>query len=515
MKLTNLSYLTPQTCAWPAWQATIPGPELIHACHHLKNLDAQLLTLWGGDERPAAGFVLHLVFVVWESGTVYLRCNLSAAAPAYPDISVIFPAANRMQRALYDLLGIIAENGDDQRPWLRHASWPADVFPLRNDMALTAEYPNLTDHYSFVRVSGEGVHEIPVGPVHAGIIEPGHFHFQVVGEQVLRLEQRLAYTHKGIAKCFQQCSFSDGAKLAGRVSGDSTVAYAYAYSMAVENLQSTGITPRAAYLRAVLLELERIINHLGDLGALGNDAGLEFGFTQFSLLKENMVRLNQQLFQHRYCMDIIVPGGVSCDINAAGSVALSQQIDQLEKEIKRLKNIYDEHNGLQDRFSTTGIVSITTAKELGVLGLVARASGLQHDWRVQLPTPPYSVLNTKLCFETTGDVAARVNIRFCEIMESIRLIQTLLEKLPAGNIFQNLTPNVAAGRIGFGCVEGWRGPVFVSVCSDLDNKIRWAHAHDPSWQNWPALEHAIFDNIVPDFPLINKSFNLSYSGVDG
>lgn len=522
MKLTDLKYLTPYPCNWPAWQGIIPREELINACHHLKKLDAQLLTLWGSDERQfnnthsdkGFGFVLHLLFVIWDSGTIYLRCDLSAITPVYPDISAIFPAAIRMQRAVYDLLGMKAENAYDQRPWLRHAAWPADVFPLRNDIALTAEYANFPDHYSFVRVSGEGVHEIPVGPVHAGVIEPGHFRFQVVGEQVLRLEERLAYTHKGIAKQFQQRNFADGAKLAGRISGDSTVAYAYAYSMAVENLQQIDVPPRAAWLRAILLERERIINHLGDLGALGNDVGLNFGLVQFLRLKEDMVRLQQQLFHHRYCMDVIIPGGVACDIDEAGILALLQQIKQLEKEIKQLKNIYDEHNGLQDRFIGTGIVSATTAKELGILGMAARASGLKNDWRVQFPATPYQQLNTHLCVETTGDVAARVNIRFHEIAVSLRLLNSLLKQSPSGDLLQSLPTYTAAGTIGFGCVEGWRGPVIIIVCSNSDGQIQWVHAHDPSWQNWSALEYAIASNIVPDFPLINKSFNLSYSGHD-
>lgn len=516
MKLSDLKYLTATPCAWPAWQGTLPREELVSICQHLKKMDAQLLALWGSDERAIKDcFVLHLLLVIWDAGTVYLHCDLSASTPVYSDISATFPAAARMQRAVYDLLGIQAENAADQRPWLRHAAWPADVFPLRNDVALMAEYPNLADHYSFVRVSGEGVHEIPVGPIHAGIIESGHFHFQVIGEQVLRLEERFAYAHKGIGKQFQGRNFFEGAKLAGRISGDSTVAYAFAYSMAIENLLSLIVPARAVWLRAILLERERIINHLGDLGALGNDTGLSFGLSQFSRLKEDAVRLNLQLFQHRYCMDVIVPGGVTADIDQAAVCALLQQLEHIENETVLLQNIYAEHNGLQDRFATTGILALTTAKELGILGLAARASGLKQDWRMQFPAPPYTEVPINLCFETAGDVAARVNVRFREITESCRLLRLLLENLPAGNVIQTVHPATVSEKPGFGCVEGWRGPIVIIVCSHQDAKIKWAHTQDPSWQNWPALEHAIGGNIVPDFPLINKSFNLSYSGQDG
>jgi Ni,Fe-hydrogenase III large subunit len=421
-----------------------------------------------------------------------------------------------MQRAIFDQLGLLAQGADDHRKWLRHDAWPADVFPLRKDVAasskLQAPSPNLDD-YPFVQVQGEGVHEIPVGPVHAGTIEPGHFRFSVVGETVLRLEQRLGYKHKAIEKRFEAMTQAEGARLAGRVSGDSTVAYAWAYAMALE--AAAGVTPpsRAAWLRALLLERERIANHLGDLGFLGNDAALSFGFAQFLRLKEEWLRTNHDLFGHRYLMDAIVPGGTACDVAQPGAERMLREQESLEKTVVRLKSIYDEHAGLQDRFINCGRVAPELAARLGLVGFAGRASGQAWDLRCQYPCAPYPDLDVRMATHRNGDVAARVTVRFEEIFESLRLSRLILDRLPAGAIAVHL-PEAPAGAFGVGWVEGWRGEVFVALEAGEGGHIERCHPHDPSWHNWPVLEHAVIGNIVPDFPLINKSFNLSYSGHD-
>ena len=255
------------------------------------------------------------------------------------------------------------------------------------------------------------------------------------------------------------------------------------------------------------------MNHLGDLGALGNDAGLSFGLTQFSILKENMLRLNAQLFGHRYLMDTIIPGGVTTNISSKDIKQLSTEIEILKASVSKLRQIYADHQGLQDRFVTTGVVTEGLAKQLCLLGLTARASGLGLDWRKQFPGAPLDTLGINISSESAGDVAARVSVRFNEVAESLRLIELMLDKLPEGHIHAPL-PKLININIGFGCVEGWRGPVFFAVCNRDENHIRWSHYHDPSWQNWPALEYAVLGNIVPDFPVINKSFNHSYSGHD-
>ncbi len=417
-----------------------------------------------------------------------------------------------MQRAVYDLTG--AQSGsDDQRPWLWQASWPVDQFPLRRDFVASPKWQPGIEDYSFVKVTGDGVHEIAVGPVHAGTIEPGHFRFQVVGEKVLRLEERLGYVHKGIEKRFEGMSLADGARLAGRISGDSTAAYAWAYAQAVESVCALQAPPRAAWLRALLVERERLANHLGDLGYLGNDGGFAFGLAQFARLREDVVRLNGAAFGHRLLMDCIVPGGVARDLEAAHALALGAQCDAILREIAVLRDIYDEHAGLQDRFRTCGIVTSTLATTLGISGLAARASGIGRDLRCDFPVAPYDKLGVRIATRSEGDVAARVAVRFDEAIESLRLIRIILDAMPEGDTRAAL-PDAPAFRLGVGCVEGWRGPVLIAVETGTDNVIRRCHPHDPSWENWPVIEHAVIGNIVPDFPLINKSFNLSYSGHD-
>ena len=292
-------------------RGSVDASQFREGCAQVHHEGGRLVALWGSDERAAgAGYALHAALVS-SAGLLCLTLPVSAERPAYPDISDLFPAASRMQRAVADLLGLHASGADDQRKWLRHASWPGNVHPLRKDFDGRCTFPAETDGYPFVTVTGDGVHEIPVGPVHAGIIEPGHFRFSIIGDRVLRLEERLGYKHKGIEKRFESMSPEQGAKLAGRVSGDSTVAYAWAYAMAVESI--AGITPpdRALWMRALFLERERIANHLGDLGYLGNDVALSFGFAQFWILKEQVLRNNAALFGHRYLMDRIIPGGVA------------------------------------------------------------------------------------------------------------------------------------------------------------------------------------------------------------
>jgi len=438
---------------------------------------------------------------------------LHAAETTYPNLSDLFPAANRMQRAAADLTGVRAQD-TDTRPWLRHAAWPADYFPLASGGAEVPRGGELrSDDYAFVRVTGDGVHEIPVGPVHAGIIEPGHFRFSVVGEKVLRLEERLGYVHKGIEQLFLRLPLIAGQRLAARISGDSAVAYSWAYCQALEGLAASTIPVRAAYLRALALEAERIANHLGDLGALGNDAGFAFGLAQLSRLKELWLRATQKALGSRYLLDFVVPGGVAVDAGREAVEELAACARAVDAEVKVVRDIFDEHAGVRDRFVGTGIVTSDLATRLGLVGLAARASGVARDLRVDLPSEPYARLGARKIVRTEGDVAARVAVRFDELTESARLVTSIAADLPSGSVRTDIvTP--PAGTTAIGAVEGWRGPVLVALTAGEDGSISRCHPHDPSWQNWPALEHAIIGNIVPDFPLINKSFNLSYSGHD-
>jgi len=297
------------------------------------------------------------------------------------------------------------------------------------------------------------------------------------------------------------------------VSGDSTVAFAWAYCMALESAWQCDIPQRAVWLRALMLERERVANHLGDLGALGNDAALGFGLAQFSRLREDWQRLSGAAFGHRFMMDSVVPGGVAIDPTPSLLIRLTQQCDAIECEVRCLRTIYDDHAGLQDRFLTTGRVSPELAAQLGLTGLAGRASAQAFDLRCDQAWPPYDQLEVKMATQRDGDVAARVAVRFDETLESLRLLRRLCTDAPAGAIrVDMMAPGVSS--IGLGWIEGWRGEVQVALEVSATGHIVRCHCHDPSWQNWPALEHAVMGNIVPDFPLINKSFNLSYSGHD-
>jgi Ni,Fe-hydrogenase III large subunit len=467
---------------------------------------ARLLALWGST-TPA----VHMI-VLLPDGAVVASARVHSTTTAFPGIEDVYPAASRLQRAMRDLLGIATTDADD-RPWLRHAAWAPDAWPLaRRDEP--AAVSHAVDDYRFVRVDGDGVHEIAVGPVHAGIIEPGHFRFSVVGEKVLRLEERLGYVHKGIERRFTELPIHEGHRLAARVSGDSAVAFSWGYCQALEGMTDTTIPARAAWLRALALELERIANHLGDLGALGNDAGFAFGLSQFLRLKEGLLRATATALGQRYLNDYVVPGGVRADLSAAGAAALAEQATVLMQEVRRLRDIYDEHSGVRDRFVGAGTVTPELATRLGLLGLAARASGQPFDLRVDLPCEPYRELGSSKSSAEGGDVLARVAVRFDETLESLRLVRAILARLPAADALTVAVPVPGDGAFGIGLVEGWRGPVAVALETGAAGAIRRCHPHDPSWNNWPVLEHAIIGNIVPDFPLINKSFNLSYSGHD-
>ncbi len=471
----------------------------------------QLLALWAAEDPADSSTVILRAALLWDLGVLVLELPVRDGA-TYPGLQEIFPAASRMQRAAFDLFGARSDDADT-RPWIRHAAWQADRFPLRSAASLPPPPANVVDTYEFVRVEGDGVHEIAVGPVHAGTIEPGHFRFSVVGEKVLRLEERLGYVHKGIERRFTQLTALEGHRLAARVSGDSAVAFSWAYCQALETLSGCVIPRRAQFLRGLCLEIERIQNHLGDLGALGNDAGFAFGLSQFSRLKEELLRTVEAALGQRYLFDAIVPGGTTVDLSADGSRALASRMARLAAETLHLKDIYDEHSGVRDRFVGAGQVSPELARRLGLTGLAGRASGQAFDARIDLPWPPYEAIVPAKMVHQEGDVAARVAVRFDELVESCQLIQLMLERLP-GEAHRVEAGIPAPHTLGIGLIEGWRGPVFVALEADPNGMIRRCHPHDVSWQNWPVLEHAILGNIVPDFPLINKSFNLSYSGHD-
>jgi len=489
----------------PIWHAPVDAATWPALATAAAGDGGRLLALWATGRQA-----VHAAYAFAE-GALWAELALDGDA-SYPDLAATIPCAARMQRAAADLCDVHPLAASDTRPWLDHGAWTAPQPLSGRPATVDSDRPRAAGDYPFVRVEGDGVHEIPVGPVHAGIIEPGHFRFSIVGEKVLRLEERLGYVHKGIERRFTELAPLEAHRLAGRVSGDSTVAFAWAYCMALESALGIDAPPRAQWLRALMLERERVANHLGDLGALGNDAALSFGLAQFSRLREDWQRASKASFGHRLMMDAAVPGGVARDLDTAQLVQMSKHCDAIEAELRTLRAIYDEHAGLQDRFIGTGRATPDLARHLGLTGLAGRASGQPQDLRCDHPWPPYDTLKPRRAQSSQGDVAARVAVRFDELFESLRLIRDLLSTLPAGGVCS--APTAAQGDArGAGWVEGWRGEVFVAL-ELRGGAIHRCHCHDPSWQNWPVLEHAVIGNIVPDFPLINKSFNLSYSGQD-
>jgi Ni,Fe-hydrogenase III large subunit len=367
--------------------------------------------------------------------------------------------------------------------------------------------------YPFVKAYGQGVYEIPVGPVHAGIIEPGHFRFQAVGELILNLEERLGYVHKGIEKIAEDRTPESLARLAGRISGDTTVGHCWAACRAMEQAAGIEIPNRAALIRGILAERERVANHLGDMGAICNDVAFVFAQMQFTRLRELWLRINATVFGHRLLMDRIVPGGVVCDVSETSCALIKQDIVQLRKELSDIMPAIDLNSSLEDRLYTAGYLSPEIAAAFGTLGYVGRASGQDKDVRRDAPYAPYDQATFKVALEDQGDIASRFWVRYKEINAALKLIEQFIAQLAAGDIVSEWqTPQ--AGSEGLGIVEGWRGEITAYIRFDADNKITRFYPRDPSILNWPALEKLTLNNIVPDFPVCNKSLNGSYSGND-
>ena len=495
---------------------TIPREKFAEAARILKKKYALLAAEWATDETTfGEGFC---VFACYRWGREYaiVRSELPADDPRFPSITKKYLPAYRFERQMQSLMGVIPTGHPDMRPWIKFEDWPENLFPLRKTFDALTPMPRVEGEYQWIRAAGEGVYEIPVGPVHAGIIEPGHFRFQAVGEMIVNLEERLGYVHKGIEKKFESLSWKDGVKLAGRVSGDTTAAHSIAYSIAVESMTGCIIPERAHWIRALFLERERIANHLGDIGSICNDAAFAFMLYQFSRLRELVLRTNHRLFGHRFMMDRVLPGGVAADIYEKGKREILAELETVSRDFERLVVIYDESSSLDDRVRDTGILKPEKARELCVVGVVARASGMNLDCRIFNPFPPYDQydrLELDVPVKVTGDVHARTLVRIEEIRESIRIIRYILENMPDGPIYVDPgTP--LPGTAGFAAVEGWRGEIIYWLQAGPEGEVNRCMVRDPSSLNWLGLEQAIPGNIVPDFPLCNKSFNQSYSGHD-
>ena len=434
-----------------------------------------------------------------EFGVLSVECE----GKRFPSVGQSHPPAIRLERAIRDLWGLEPEGLADTRSWLDHGKW------------IGSATTRAAESYAFLTAEGESLHQIAVGPVHAGIIEPGHFRFTANGEAVVRLEARLGYVHKGTERLMEGAPVDRAAVLAGRVSGDSTVAYALAFARAIEAAHAIDVPRRAAWLRALMGELERLANHFGDIGAICNDAAFAMMHAQCGHLREQVLRVADRCFGHRLMMDQVVPGGVRRDLQDDGKDLVRTLLRECRGRFPELIELYDNTASLQDRTIDTGVLSPALARQFGCGGYVGRASGRSFDARRSPGYPPYDVLQFETPVRQEGDVDARIWIRILEVEQSLALIEQILHELPPGPIDQPPGTLAAAnGREGMALVEGFRGDVLVWLRTGADGNIERCHLRDPSWFQWPVLEAAIEGNIVADFPLCNKSFNCSYSGHD-
>lgn len=456
-------------------------------------------------EGCAAGH--HDLSALWaDQGRVRMALNgegrrailsLKTENGAYPSVSAHHAPALRLERAMRDLHGVQPVGLPDARPWLDHGRWPG-----RESAA----------PYELLRVEGDDLHQVSVGPIHASTIEPGHFHFAASGETVVRLEQRFGYAHKGVERLLEGADVARGARIVGRISGDSTVAYAWAFGRAVEAALGWSIPLRAVLLRGILAELERLSHHINDVGGICNDASVLTINARCTLQREDVLTVAAACFGHRLMMDCVVPGGVAIDLSPDGISQIRSLLARLEETRAEVLRVYDGLPSLQDRTITTGIARPELVRQYAAGGFVGRASGRAFDARKSFPYAPYDQLDFELRTRTGGDVDARLLVRIDEIVESLGMVRQLLDRLEPGDI-RSKPPAFVAGE-GAALVEAFRGDAFISVTLDGAGRLGRVHLRDASWFQWPILEAAIEGNIIADFPICNKSFNCAYSGHD-
>jgi Ni,Fe-hydrogenase III large subunit/Ni,Fe-hydrogenase III component G len=480
-------------------------------------LGARLMSLFGSDERARTGsfFVHHLWFLPGLRTFLRMSAPVDPATPSYPSIAAKHPAANWFEREVMDFFGLTPEGHPNPQRVALHEDWPDGAWALRKDFPFGAAVPRVAgESHPFRPVTGEGVFEVPVGPVHAGIIEPGHFRFGVAGEPVLYLQLRLFYVHKGTEKRFEQIPWPHALFLAESISGDTAVGHALAFAHAIERLAGVEVPARARALRVVLLELERMYNHVADIGAVATDVAFTVPASHAQALREGLVRFQERLFGTRLLRGTIALGGVKHDLSPQGGVDLQAHIRRLETEFDDLIAMLIDAGTFTDRVDATGILTPQAARDLGVVGMAARASGVDGDLRRDHPHDAYEGLHFEVPIEDGGDVRARLMVRAREVEQSFSILHQLLDAMPQTPLVAPFPRTLPVSASALGWVEAWRGPCTHWVATDERGELARVKVTDPSFLNWPGLIHAVPGNIIPDFPVINKSFNLSYSGND-
>ncbi|MCP9473583.1 MAG: NADH-quinone oxidoreductase subunit C [Nitrospira sp.] len=497
-------------------------PAVAQYLHHHPRWHGRLALLWAVDDRPMReGASLHYLFALDNARQwVVLSIELEGDDRLFPSITPHLHAAQWYEREIRDMFGLIPTGHPDLRRLVRHEQWPKGTHPLQKRFPWDKVLDRQQGEYSFLHIEGEGVFEVPVGPIHAGIIEPGHFRFSVAGEPIMQLELRHFWKHRGVEKLFEQRTLMDAVPLAERVSGDTTVGHSLAYCQAVETLMGLEVPRRGRFLRSLFLELERLHNHLGDVGAICNDTAYSLPHAHCGRLKEQVMQLNDRLSGSRFLRGVNRVGGVTIDLTPNHLTDIPKELGRLEQDFSELESIIAANSSLIDRLETTGVLTARTARDHAAVGVVGRASGLDYDLRRDRPFAAYDELAVKVATYHYGDVRARMRVRMDEIHESIRLVAQLCATMPAGSIaaepgLDSKVPKTPkAGEWALSAVEGWRGEILYMVMAGENGTIHRCKVRDPSFVNWPAIQWAVVGNIIPDFPLINKSFNLSYAGND-
>jgi Ni,Fe-hydrogenase III large subunit/Ni,Fe-hydrogenase III component G len=495
---------------------SVKGNDFAAVCDVMqKRLNSSVMMFFAEDMRAEfKKFVLYCVFLNEQKHSwVVVHRDVLPDEPVFTSLAKTIYSASLFEREIKEMFGLEPEGNPDLRRLRLHDEvWPEGFYPLRKDFCLLPPEAVSNAKYRFKRVDGEGIFEVPVGPVHAGVIGPGHFRFSVAGEPVINLELRLGWTHRGVEKLLEGKAASEAVKVFECISGDTAFGYSFAFCQCVEKIFGANVPARAQLLRALFLELERLYNHANDMGGIALDVGFSFPAQFASLIKEAILQLNESLSGSRYLKGINIIGGVDKDIDGTKQEIILRAIPQFQKDFLALEEMLFSSVSFMDRVDATGILRTRTARDLGITGLAARASGIGADMRKVLHGI-YDTLSFKVIKEHAGDAAARLKVRCREVHESINMIKQCLERLNGcePQMWQNAREKDGAA---IGCVEAWRGPLRVWARINAQGKIERCKIVDPSFQNWEGLSFAVLGNIIPDFPLCNKSFDLSYSGND-
>ncbi len=490
------------------------GPGELHHAFSRFTADGHRLALVAAHHDPprathdATMRVVYLLVAGPPDSRVELHVRVPADDPRLPSLADLSFPAGRFERELRDLFGIEPVGHHQPARLVLHQHWPDGWHPLRSDAGPAPAFGDESRPFPFLEVEGPGVYEIPVGPVHAGLIEPGHFRLSVVGETILNMKARLWFVHKGIERLFQGRDLTSGVELAERISGDTAVGHTLAYCLAIEDATDWTVPRTAQVLRAVLLELERLYNHVNDIGALCNDVGFGVVHAHAQRIRERLLRLNATVTGHRLLRGGVILGGAHLR-KLPGISAL----EQIQTDVHDVVDIALANSTVVDRFTGTAVLTPDQAAEIGVLGYVARASGLGHDARIAHPFADV-YRNLTVPVHHTGDVLARFAVRVAELDASVALLRELLADVDGRTEATSIVAAQSQRRDGVGLVEGWRGTITHRVELAGDSTLTRVKVVDPSFLTWPALPVALNDTIVPDFPLANKSFNLSYAGND-